>query len=105
MKKVAIFTASLISLSCSNNKITTFHLLKLKNDTTLSFLASSKHPTSLEISIKGYSNDSIYVDYFILPGGTFDTVLKRDEYYEKVNFTVRKFKSTDCNLILKCKAY
>jgi hypothetical protein len=105
MKYFLILITSLLSISCSNNKITTFHLLNLKNDTALSFLASSKHPTNLEISIKGNSNDSICVDYFILPSGPIDTVLKRDHYNEKVNFNVRKFKSSDCNLILNCKAY
>ncbi len=104
MKNLLILITSLLSIGCSNNEITTFHLVKLENDTTLSFLASSKHPTNLEISIKGYSNDSIYVDYFLL-SGTFDTVLKRDHYNKIVKFNVRKFKSTDCNLILKCKSY
>ncbi|WP_167516856.1 hypothetical protein [Hydrotalea flava] len=106
MKKLTSigFVIVILIYGCSQNKFTTFQLSHLR-DTSFYFQSDLLHPTLLEISINGYSDDSFLVNNIRLGGGNIDTVLKIDWYRDTVAINLKRYKAITGRLTFNCRTY
>lgn len=106
MKKLTSigFVILILIYGCSQNEITTFQLSHLK-DTSFYFQSEILHPTLLEISVSGYSDDSFLVNNIRLRGGNIDTVLKIDWYRDTVAISLKRYRATTASLTFNCRTY
>jgi hypothetical protein len=98
------FVILILIYGCSQNKFTTFQLSNLK-DTSFIFRSELLHPTLLEISISGYSDNSFAINNIKLEGGKIDTLLKMDWYSDTVIINFKRYKATSGNLTFNCRIY
>ncbi len=106
MRKFIFLVAIILSLNigCDQNQFMIFRLTNFK-DTSFHFQSKSLHPTLLEVSISGNSDNSFIINNIILEGGKIDTVLKMDWYKDTVILNFIRYNATKGNLIFKCKTY
>jgi len=93
MKRLTVFAIFIVACNSPTN---TINLITAK-DTTIVFQSSVKHPTQLELIVKGYCSDTIMVNHNLIKGN-IDTAFKQDWYSNTIAIDFKSLKADNCKL-------
>ena len=72
-------------------------------DTSIQINSKTTYPTTLQLRIKGETNDTFIINNYRIPGGFVDTLIVYDWYKKDFQINYNAYKVSNGSLILKYK--